>query len=152
MDDCRHGRFGPDCGLCDFERSERNKLTFVVPGTPVAKGRPRLGKNGSVYTPRRTKSYEREVAMMFKAKYPGRKLIKKHVAITLEIFVVAPKTLRGRVGYAWESNIDIDNVCKSILDGLNGVAYEDDRQVVALHARKLWSREPSVIVTIDPMD
>ena len=30
----------------------------------------------------------------------------------------------------------MDNYCKSILDGLNGVAYEDDDQVVELHIWK----------------
>jgi len=37
--------------------------------------------------------------------------------------------LRGRSG-------DVDNYCKSILDGLNGVAYEDDDQVVELLVKK----------------
>jgi crossover junction endodeoxyribonuclease RusA len=32
--------------------------------------------------------------------------------------------------------MDVDNVAKSVLDGLNGVAYEDDNQVVELLVRK----------------
>jgi Holliday junction resolvase RusA-like endonuclease len=31
---------------------------------------------------------------------------------------------------------DLDNYVKSLLDGLNGVAYEDDKQVVNLKAFK----------------
>lgn len=31
---------------------------------------------------------------------------------------------------------DIDNYCKSIMDGLNGVAYHDDGQVLNLKAYK----------------
>jgi Holliday junction resolvase RusA-like endonuclease len=31
---------------------------------------------------------------------------------------------------------DVDNYVKSLLDGLNGVAYDDDKQVVNLHAYK----------------
>ncbi len=32
---------------------------------------------------------------------------------------------------------DIDNVCKAVLDALNGHAYKDDRQVTLLHGEKL---------------
>lgn len=32
--------------------------------------------------------------------------------------------------------MDLDNVAKSILDGLNGIAYVDDDQVVELLVRK----------------
>jgi len=32
--------------------------------------------------------------------------------------------------------MDVDNVAKSVLDGLNGVAYEDDDQVVELLVKK----------------
>mgnify|MGYP001222876200 CR=1 FL=1 len=35
-----------------------------------------------------------------------------------------------------KGRLDADNIAKSILDGLNGVAYEDDDQVVELQVRK----------------
>jgi len=31
---------------------------------------------------------------------------------------------------------DLDNYCKSLIDSLNGIAYEDDKQVIELHAFK----------------
>lgn len=34
---------------------------------------------------------------------------------------------------------DIDNVCKSTLDAMNGVGYGDDKQVVELCATKVWA-------------
>ena len=43
---------------------------------------------------------------------------------------------------------DIDNVIKSVLDGLNGVAYEDDKQVVKLTANKYYGVQPRVEITI----
>lgn len=33
---------------------------------------------------------------------------------------------------------DVDNLAKSMLDGLNGVAYDDDRQVQKLTVQKLF--------------
>ena len=34
---------------------------------------------------------------------------------------------------------DIDKLCRAVLDALTGVMYADDRQVVALSARKVCS-------------
>ena len=48
---------------------------------------------------------------------------------------------------------DIDNITKSILDGLNKVLYKDDKQVIELSVKKKYGEEPCVIVeyeTINP--
>lgn len=49
---------------------------------------------------------------------------------------------------------DLDNLAKLVLDALNGVAWEDDRQVCLLHARKIsgasiWTRTEVEIWTMD---
>ena len=36
-------------------------LTFTVYGKPVAKGRPRMTRNGHVYTPQTTREYEERI-------------------------------------------------------------------------------------------
>ena len=38
--------------------------------------------------------------------------------------------------YQGEATIDVDNVAKSLLDGLKGVLFRDDRQVSELRVRK----------------
>lgn len=47
---------------------------------------------------------------------------------------------------------DIDNVVKIIMDGLNGAAYYDDKQVVVLTAGKNYSDEPHVSVEVIEID
>ena len=42
---------------------------------------------------------------------------------------------------------DVDNVVKSIFDGLNKVAFKDDTQIVELHCSKRYSYTPRVEVT-----
>lgn len=37
---------------------------------------------------------------------------------------------------------DVDNVCKSTLDAMNAVVYQDDKQVVRLRAQKEWAAQP----------
>lgn len=43
---------------------------------------------------------------------------------------------------------DTDNIAKSILDALNGIAYNDDKQVVTLIVQKWYAEVPSVSVMI----
>ena len=98
--------------------------SITIPGRPVPKGRPRLGVRGKkayVYTPPKTKEYENLVGWV--ARCAGCKPLNGPIAVKLRLFI------RGRSG-------DVDNYSKSILDGLNGVAYEDDDQVVELQVRK----------------
>ena len=44
---------------------------------------------------------------------------------------------------------DLDNIVKSITDGLNGKAYADDRYIYSIEAIKVYTDgEPEVIVEI----
>ena len=47
------------------------------------------------------------------------------------------------------SKPDLDNVQKAILDGMNGIVFEDDSQVIDSRARKAYGPEPGVKVFID---
>ena len=44
--------------------------------------------------------------------------------------------------------IDCDNLAKIILDSLNGIAYEDDKQVVRLYVEKIYGEHPRVEVEL----
>lgn len=78
------------------------------------------GKKAYVYTPPVTKEYEKLVGWV--AKSVGCRPVEGPVSVALSVYV------KGR--------LDADNIAKSILDGLNGIAYEDDDQVVELMVRK----------------
>jgi Holliday junction resolvase RusA-like endonuclease len=45
---------------------------------------------------------------------------------------------------------DIDNITKTVLDALNGLAYKDDKSVVWLSAIKVYGEEERVLVRIAP--
>ena len=102
-------------------------LTFTIDGPAVAKQRPRLGgryrSGGSwrraVFTPQKTRDYEGKVANAFFVKY-GNKKLTGQLAVELVFYLKS----RGRA--------DIDNLIKSVLDGLKEVF--NDRQVVAIKA------------------
>ena len=46
---------------------------------------------------------------------------------------------------------DIDNVCKVVADALNGVAYNDDRQIVYTEISKRYDDMPRMDVSIFDM-
>lgn len=133
-------------------------VTFTVPGQPVGKGRPRVGKVGGfsrLYTPEKTVSYESLVGYSAAQAMAGRGLIEAPVFVTLDIRVQIPaswsrkKQELARVGGYWPATKpDIDNVEKAIFDGMNGVVWKDDVQVVKVTKQKRYSDQPGVEVYV----
>lgn len=106
---------------------------IIIPGRPVPKGRPRLGKNGNVYTPKRTREYEQLVG--WRAKQVIKEPLKGDIAVDIKIYI------KGQCG-------DLDNLEKAILDGMNGIAYSDDRQVAALAIQRLKDKNERVEIEL----
>lgn len=108
--------------------------SYVVNLIPV-KRRPKIATKGGhshAYTPTATLEEEALVAAAYKGeKHQGA------VKVTVHIYKALPTSKPKRVER--ERNLtkpDIDNVLKAVLDGLNGVAYEDDAQVVEVSVTK----------------
>ncbi len=133
-------------------------ITFTVPGDPVGKGRPRAAKRGkhiTLYTPEKTASYEGLVAHAGHVAMNGRDLIAGAVSVQLDIRLPVPASWSKRKqNEALDGHLlptkkpDIDNVEKAIFDGLNGVVWNDDVQVVEVSKRKRYSAVPGVQVVI----
>lgn len=136
-------------------------VRFHVPGQPVGKGRPRIGKVGAharMFTPQKTASYEGMVSLAAQQAMNGAALIEGPVQAQLRIDVMIPASWSGkkqRAAAAGEvlptSKPDADNVVKAIFDALNGVVWKDDVQVVDLTVKKRYSTVPGVAVRIDPL-
>ncbi len=128
-------------------------MTFTIEGQPQGKGRPRFTKNGHAFTPQATRDYENLIAESFKA--AGGELFDGYVTVNISAFYKIPKaTTKEKRGMIERGLLkpavkpDIDNVIKAILDGLNGVAYHDDNQVIRVSAAKFYSTEPFVAVEV----
>jgi Holliday junction resolvase RusA-like endonuclease len=105
---------------------------------PFPKERPRATRAGVMYTPRKTRDYEKQILELFKEQFPDHEPIVDPICVKVDVATESvivsvykrdhkPKGMRG----------DLDNYVKAILDALNGAAWEDDRQIVALTARKV---------------
>ena len=101
---------------------------WSVPGEPVSKSRARFTKRGSktvAYTPQKTKEGEERVAWAYRA--AGGRLNPD----TETAYAVHATFFNGTM-----QRRDVDNMLKLILDGLNGIAYPDDTQVLEVWGRK----------------
>ena len=116
-------------------------FSFFVEGKPQGKARPRFSR-GHTYTPKTTVEYEKKIA----SAYNGDMLCG---ALWLDVtaFFGVPKSYTKKQkeaiknGDLPQKKPDADNIAKVVLDALNGVAYEDDKQVVRVTISKVYSFE-----------
>lgn len=122
------------------------KIDFIIDGEPQGKARPRFVKaTGHTYTPQETKDYEKAVAWAYKT--AGGEMLSGAVRIVIGAYFKIPK--RGVQGLLSPlKKPDADNIAKIVLDGLNGVAYKDDKQVVCLLVSKFYG-DPRVEVSVE---
>ena len=130
---------------------------FKIPGKAQAKQRPRMGRSGIVYTPKETLVYENYVKMCYSdyAKQFGWLPYENQVRAEIEVLVAVPKSdsktkkkakIEGMIRPAVKP--DCDNLAKSILDSLNGLAYHDDKQVVELSVKKYYAEKAEVKIKL----
>ena len=133
-------------------------FTFEIVGEPQGKGRPRFSTRGGfvkTYTPEKTASYENFVKLCYLNKYKGQKLDGEIIAEIIAYFPIPKSFSKKKRSEAIEGKIrptkkpDTDNIAKTILDSLNGIAFEDDKQVVALLVKKLYGEEAKVVVVLE---
>lgn len=122
-------------------------MDFLVDGKPQGKQRPRFSRiSKTVYTPAKTSKYEKAIAKAYTDS--GGKCIPAdcYVSVSVSAFFPIPKSYTQGKRLACKHNVnrpdkkpDMDNILKVVLDGLNRVAYEDDKQVVELIGRKYYT-------------
>lgn len=128
---------------------------IIIPGEPYGMPRPRFAfRTGAVYTPTEAKAYKREVAYIWNTATAGEKY---HGLVRIDItaYFPIPKSATKSAQEAMRDGTrrpnrkpDGDNIDKIIWDALNGVAYDDDKQVAEWSGAKYYSDNPRVEVTI----
>jgi uncharacterized protein yqaN len=128
------------------------RIEFTINGECVPKARPRFSKFGHVYTTPKTRAYENIVkSTAIDNRVP---CVTTALRVEIVIYKSIPKSFsKAKRKQAEEGKIfpvvkpDIDNYVKSVLDGLNGVLFMDDKQIVDFRAIKKYSGNPRVEVT-----
>lgn len=120
------------------------RISFTVQGKPQGKARPRFSRrSGAVYTPAATKEYETKIAQAYRDASRGETFTD---SVSIQVMACFPipkswtiaKKARAMYGEIYPGKPDIDNILKIVLDGLNGVAYEDDALVTEAACSKAY--------------
>lgn len=133
-------------------------LNFRVDGLPVPKGRPKFTSMGGfvrAYTPKQTLHYEVLVKKAAQEAMGLTEVLETPVGVYLYFRLPIPTSYSKKRKETCVTGIekpikkpDLDNLAKSILDGMNGVIYKDDAQIVSLHLTKVYSTGPSVDILV----
>src|SRR5262245_17741489 len=97
------------------------EFSFTIPGRPQVKERPAFRRTGHSYTPKKTKEAEKRIKELYDGpKFTG--------PIAVSIGLTSEETVVHIIDAEWDSPLrgDIDNYVKLVLDGLQGVAFEND--------------------------
>jgi Holliday junction resolvase RusA-like endonuclease len=131
-------------------------IEFVVPGDPVAKGRPRAFRRGvgiGFHTPQKTATYENLIRFCCSNAVSG--LFLGALSVDIGVILPVPKSWSKKrrtealVGFVHPTKRpDTDNYLKSALDGMNGVAYADDSQVVRVSIEKRYGDQPRMMIRV----
>lgn len=111
---------------------------FTYQGPVKGQERPRFGQ-GRTYESRKAKEYKAALRAAYKAQ-DGAKFEKGvPIVVYIHAYRPLPKDRPKRVvSEPWTVKPDADNIAKAVLDALNGVAWEDDAQVVRV---MVWKHE-----------
>ncbi|WBY48128.1 RusA family crossover junction endodeoxyribonuclease [Latilactobacillus curvatus] len=133
-------------------------MKLVIVGEPVAAGRPRFSSRGGfvkAYDPKKSRDYKALIKQCF-AKQIGSKPLTGPLEVTIRIYrpiqkSISQKERARRLLNKVKPTVkpDVDNYIKIALDGLNGLAWVDDNQIIKITAIKYYSDEPKMEVEVN---
>lgn len=107
-------------------------IKIEVLGDVVPCARPRFSK-GRVYQPTRNVAYRKRVEMAARLVMKDREPLDGEICAEVKIFRKWKRTAR--------QSGDLDNLIKSLWDGLNGIVFRDDVQIVRCVIEKFQDKE-----------
>jgi len=130
--------------------SDNRVIEFIIPGKPFPKKRPRLGKGGA-FNPKENSSFDKIIG--FIANTYIKKPFEGAVRIRIKAYFKVSKSWSQKkkdshIGKPHLHTPDFDNLEKAICDGLNKIAYNDDRQISDARTIKRWSTESYTLINI----
>lgn len=129
-------------------------LIFHIPGEPVPR-RERIAYKRLIDD---RAAIKRRIKWCLKGQYREEPLATA-LKVTFAFYMAIPaSTTRIRKRAMLEGRIrptkkpDCSNLIKLYEDCMTGIAYQDDRFIVSVHADKFWAERPSTIITITPIE
>ena len=142
-------------------------ITFFVPGVPVPKGTAKAYVNkhtgrAQVVQDNREKQKPWASAITLTAIERGVKWWTLY-PVKVDLVFAMPRlkshfgtgknatSIKPNAPLEHTSKPDLDKLIRCVMDALTGVAWHDDSQVFEVHAKKIYSSNPGVQITLDPL-
>lgn len=130
-------------------------ISLWVSGQPVAQGRPRFARVGAgvrVFDPKKSSDWKQFIAL--RANSEGVKPFPKNIPLSVVVVfhLSRPASVSVKKRPYPICKPDLDNFIKTAKDGLKGIAWHDDSQVVRICAEKLYSDTPGIRITIQEVE
>lgn len=132
-------------------------VSITLPGLPRGKGRPKFSTRGGfprAYTDAQTASFEGALRLAGSAAMQGRAPLEGALNLNMTaVFPIPPSWSKTKRAAAAEGIIrptgkpDCDNLLKTI-DGLNGIVWRDDAQIVRASIAKIYGAEPEMVIEV----
>lgn len=116
---------------------------------PVAQGRPRFTTQGDytkVYDPKKSADWKKTLGWELKCQNPT--VLEGALSLNIIFRMHRPKSLPKKVIHHVKKP-DIDNLVKGVKDAMSKICYEDDKQIVELTAKKIYSAIPGIDITLE---
>lgn len=133
------------------------RVEILIEGNPVPKGRPKFSVRGGfarAYTPAKTRAYEEIVRQQGIVAMEGSEPLETPLNVSVRLFMQIPKSFtKAQKAKAYTGELahtkkpDLDNLAK-VLDGLNGVVWKDDSQIVRMVLEKRYSDYPRTEIVV----
>ena len=119
-------------------------IEFFVEGKPVPQGSLVFMKGKPIHAGAdRLATWRADIARL--GKLAGCQPSERPIAISLIFNMIKPKTVNRQMPTVPP---DLDKLIRAVLDGLTGVAYKDDGQVVRINAVKIYSQKIGVQIGV----
>lgn len=133
------------------------RLRFDI--EPVAQARPRatrMGQGIRLYDPKKTADFKKQLRMLAIAEQiePLQGSLKAEIWFYREVQKSISRKEHDRRTAGIARPIvkpDVDNYIKSTLDGLNGILWRDDAQIVDLIAHKYYADQPRIEIELEEL-
>ena len=131
---------------------------FTYFGSVRGQGRPRtrlMGRTAVIYKADIDREYEQMIAWAYQMKHGNEEPIQGAFGIQIKAVLEPPKSASKKrqaqmlQGYIKPTTKpDTDNVVKAVLDALNGIAFEDDKNCISINGIKMYGDEERIEVVL----
>jgi Holliday junction resolvase RusA-like endonuclease len=132
-------------------------MKIIIPGKPIAKARPKFARRGKSVTTYNPQESEEGKWLTLAIGQITEKL-SGPIHLEAEFFMPIPEStsakkrrlmLLGEIAHIKKP--DLDNLIKFCKDCLNGIAWNDDAQVISINASKKYGDDAGTVLRILPV-